>query len=60
VALLELTIEIDPDLEPIRGRLWIPGRPAAVEFAGWVELIHVLDRLRAAEGQESGGNAGRS
>ncbi len=41
-----LQLELERDVEPIRGRLWIADQPAR-EFAGMLELMTLLDAVRA-------------
>lgn len=48
MASLTLSIELESDGEPIHGRLQVTGEPAVLEFTGWIEFIHALERTRLA------------
>jgi hypothetical protein len=45
---LTVSVEVDPGQPPARGRVHIAGERDAIAFTGWVELVQVLERLRAA------------
>lgn len=51
---LTVSVEIDPGQPPVRGRLHVAGEPDAIAFTGWVELVQVLERARAASAATRG------
>jgi hypothetical protein len=53
--MLKLSIEIEPDAQPIQGRLELTGQAVVGDFTGWVQLIHMVERARAV-----GANGGDS
>ena len=44
---LRISIEIDPGMEPIAGRIIVAG-DAPRAFVGWMELVHAIDLARHA------------
>jgi hypothetical protein len=45
IAGRRISIEIDPDTEPVAGRITVAGA-APRAFVGWMELVHAIDRAR--------------
>jgi hypothetical protein len=54
---LRLVLEVERDVDPIRGTVADPPGPAR-EYVGWVALIGALDELRGASetGEPRGGD----
>jgi hypothetical protein len=48
MAAIELRIAMDAEGEPIAGFLSAGGEERAVRFAGWVELVRAIERVRAS------------
>jgi len=46
-AALTVTITLDPDGDTVSGMIQVEAA-AARSFVGWVDLVHALDRARAA------------
>jgi hypothetical protein len=47
MATVRLTMEIDTDTQPIRGRVHVTGDSATSEFIGWLQLVQTVERVRA-------------
>ncbi len=43
-AHIRLTVLVEPDVEPIRGCVWIDGH--CEPFCGWLELSNAIERAR--------------
>jgi hypothetical protein len=47
MAAIELHMMMDAEGEPIAGFLSAGGEERAVRFAGWVELVQAIERVRS-------------
>jgi hypothetical protein len=54
VADVELHIELDTDAEPISGVLRTGTDGRRVPFAGWIELVQAIERIRCGDGARRG------
>lgn len=48
MAPIELRIQLDAEAEPISGCLCPHGELGAVQFAGWVEFVQAIERVRGS------------